>query len=398
MPGTMSLIPTWACLLLWVSTATQDKTPEVAVKCFISEDCVLPCSFQSGAGETVEWFKQDKLMYKFEQKTQERFIHQQLAGRASVSPQQVSQGNATLVLKTSSLKDRGTYRCHVNSSAGHHDATVILRVEAPIRGLFLEMSRLSGFEEMKCIVQDVFPAPRVTWETEPPTLEAFKPFTRMTADKRGLYTVDSRLKKMEGKPDLIYICKMTPPYGGPAWTSSLREREIKGSEGKDLTLPCSAPIYLNKPSLQWTFSSSNESTQILTYNSQSGRSITLSPWEEQVELDIYNVHFGDGSVRLMNPHRSRNAGGYTCVFSTPYSSHTERNKVTFSAVTAGQEGSEKDTSFWWIFGLVAGLLLLVLTGLFAFLKLRAKKQKLTHKSEEEAELNAVRASSPPAGQ
>lgn len=107
--------------------------------------------------------------------------------------------------------------------------------------------------------------------------------------------------------------------------------EIKGSEGKDLTLPCSAPIYLNKPSLQWTFSSSNESTQILTYNSQSGRSITLSPWEEQVELDIYNVHFGDGSVRLMNPHRSRNAGGYTCVFSTPYSSHTERNKVTFSA-------------------------------------------------------------------
>lgn len=95
---------------------------------------------------------------------------------------------------------------------------------APIRGLFLEMSRLSGFEEMKCIVQDVFPAPRVTWETEPPTLEAFKPFTRMTADKRGLYTVDSRLKKMEGKPDLIYICKMTPPYGGPAWTSSLRER------------------------------------------------------------------------------------------------------------------------------------------------------------------------------
>uniref|UniRef100_A0A3P9M8W8 Ig-like domain-containing protein n=1 Tax=Oryzias latipes TaxID=8090 RepID=A0A3P9M8W8_ORYLA len=298
-------------------------------------------------------------MYKFEQKTQERFIHQQLAGRASVSPQQVSQGNATLVLKTSSLKDRGTYRCHVNT----FNLLGLFVCAAPIRGLFLEMSRLSGFEEMKCIVQDVFPAPRVTWETEPPTLEAFKPFTRMTADKRGLYTVDSRLKKIEGKPDLIYICKMTPPYGGPAWTSSLREREIKGSEGKDLTLPCSAPTYLNKPSLQWTFSSSNESTQILTYNSQSGRSITLSPWEEQVELDVYNVHFGDGSVRLMNPHRSRNAGGYTCVFSTPYSSHTERNKVTFS--------SEKDTSFWWIFGLVAGLLLLVLTGLFAFLKLRA---------------------------
>uniref|UniRef100_A0A3B3BRJ2 Ig-like domain-containing protein n=1 Tax=Oryzias melastigma TaxID=30732 RepID=A0A3B3BRJ2_ORYME len=356
---------------------------------------MLPCSFQTGVEETVEWFKQDKLMYKFAQKTQQHFTHQQLAGRAYVSPQQVSQGNATLVLKMSSLRDRGTYRCHVNSSAGQHDATVILRVEAPIRGLFLELSRLSGFEEMKCIVQDVFPAPRVTWETEPPTLEAFKPVTRMTADKRGLYTVDSRLRRMEGQPDLIYICKMTPPYGGPAWTSSLREREIKGYEGKDLTLPCSAPTYLNKPSLQWSFSTSDESSQILTYNSRSGRSITSPSWGDQVELDIYKVPFGDGSVRLMNPKASQNAGGYTCQFSTPYSTHTERNKVTFSA---GQGSPEKETSFWWIFGLLAGLLLLVLTGMFAYLKLRAKKQKTTNKSEEEAELNSVRASSAAAGQ
>ncbi|RVE59117.1 hypothetical protein OJAV_G00201260 [Oryzias javanicus] len=359
----MSVIPTWACLLLWISSATPDKTSEVSVTCFISEDCVLPCSFQSSAEETVEWFKQDKLMYKLAQRTQEHFPHQQLAGRAYVSPQQVSRGNATLVLKGSSLKDRGTYRCHVNGSEGQHDATVILRVEAPIRGLFLELSRLSGFEEMKCIVQDVFPAPRVTWETEPPTLEALKPVTRMTADKRGLYTVDSRLRRMEGQPDLIYICKMTPPYGGPAWTSSLREREIKGYEGKDLTLPCSAPTYLNKPSLQWTFSTSDESSQILTYNSRSGRSSTSPSWGEQ--------------------------------FSTPYSSHTERNKVTFSA---GKGSPEKETSFWWIFGLLAGLLLLVLTGMFAFLKLRAKKQKTTNRSEEEAELNSVRASAAAAGQ
>lgn len=107
--------------------------------------------------------------------------------------------------------------------------------------------------------------------------------------------------------------------------------EIKGYEGKDLTLPCSAPTYLNKPSLQWSFSTSDESSQILTYNSRSGRSITSPSWGDQVELDIYKVPFGDGSVRLMNPKASENAGGYTCQFSTPYSTHTERNKVTFSA-------------------------------------------------------------------
>lgn len=95
---------------------------------------------------------------------------------------------------------------------------------APIRGLFLELSRLSGYEEMKCSVHDVFPAPRVTWTTEPPTFEDLRPVTRMQADKTGLYSVDSRLKRLKGRPDLIYICKVTSAYGGPAWTASLIER------------------------------------------------------------------------------------------------------------------------------------------------------------------------------
>lgn len=102
---------------------------------------------------------------------------------------------------------------------------------APIRGLFLELSRLSGYEEMKCTVRDVFPAPRVTWATEPPTFEDLRPVTRMLADKKGLYRVDSRLKRLNGQPDLIYVCKVTMSYGGPAWTASLRERGKHMSDG-----------------------------------------------------------------------------------------------------------------------------------------------------------------------
>lgn len=98
---------------------------------------------------------------------------------------------------------------------------------APIRGLFLELSRLSGYEEMKCTVRDVYPAPRLVWTTEPLTFEDLKPVTRKLADKNGLYTVDSRLRLLNGQPDLIYICKVTTPYGGPAWTASLRERGEK---------------------------------------------------------------------------------------------------------------------------------------------------------------------------
>uniref|UniRef100_A0A672GIM7 Ig-like domain-containing protein n=1 Tax=Salarias fasciatus TaxID=181472 RepID=A0A672GIM7_SALFA len=225
------------------------------------------------------------------------------------------------------------------------------------------LSRLSGYEEMKCTVRDVFPAPRVTWTTEPPTFESLRPVTRMLADKAGLYTVDSRLKTLEGRPDLIYICKVTTSYGSQAWTASLREREIKGTHGRDLSIPCSAPTYLSSPSLRWSFSNGEDSSHILSYDSRSGDSVSTPPWDSQVELDGFRVPFGDGSLRLMDPRRSDHTGTYTCVFSVPYSTHTERNS------TGGP-------SHWWILGLVIALMVLALAGMLAYMKLKGKEGPL----------------------
>uniref|UniRef100_A0A3Q3WYG8 Ig-like domain-containing protein n=1 Tax=Mola mola TaxID=94237 RepID=A0A3Q3WYG8_MOLML len=240
---------------------------------------------------------------------------------SAIFPHLVSQGNATLILRRTGLKDRACCVCVC--------VCVCVRVcVAPIQGLSLELSRLSGYEEMKCTVRNVFPAPRVTWATEPPTFEDLRPVTRKLADKQGLYTVDSRLKRLNGQPDLIYICKVTTSYGGPVWTSSLREREIRGSQGRDLTLPCYAPSYLNNPLLHWSFSSGEDPSHILTYDRQSGHSTSSAPWDSHVELDGFRVPFGDGSLRLMDPRHSEHTGSYTCVFSMPYNTHTERNDVT----------------------------------------------------------------------
>nr|XP_046227697.1 uncharacterized protein hhla2b.1 isoform X2 [Scatophagus argus] len=378
----MSVIHTWACFLLWISFATQDKTPDVAVTCFVSEECVLPCSFQPGSKETVEWFRQDVLVYKFKwedddddddsdkDSSEEHYEHEQLAGRAAVFPHLISHGNATLILRRSGLKDRGTYKCHVSTSNGEHNAKVVVKVEAPIRGLSLELSRLSGYEEMKCTIRNVFPAPRVTWATEPPTFEDLRPVTRMLADKQGLYTVDSRLKRLNGQPDLIYICKVTTSYGGPVWTTSLREREIRGTQGRDLTIPCYAPPYLNNPFLHWSFSNSKDPSHILTYDSHSGNSVSSPPWDKSVELDGFRVPFGDGSLRLMDPKPSEHTGSYTCVFSIPYNTHTERADVTIDDL-AGERSISEEPSYWWVFGLVIAVLVLALAGMLAYLKVKA---------------------------
>ncbi|TNN53421.1 V-set domain-containing T-cell activation inhibitor 1 [Liparis tanakae] len=341
----MAALHTWACVLLWVGLATQDGTPDVEVTCIVAEECLLPCSFQPGSKETIEWFRQEVMVYKFERKdggddggasdSSEEEEEEEEEGEGeegegeepTVTRQWISRGNATLHLRSSSLKDRGAYRCHALTAEGEHNAKVIVKVTAPIRGLSLELSRLSGYEEMKCVARGVYPAPRVTWATEPPTFVALRPVTRMTADKQGLYGVDSRLKTLSGQPDLVYICKVTTSYGGPAWTSSLRERVIRGAAGRDLTLPCSAPPYLNRPLLQWSFSNGVDSSPILAFDSRSGASVAAPPWGDHVELDGFRVPFGDGSLRLMDPAPAEHTGSYTCVFSLPRNTHTERSHV-----------------------------------------------------------------------
>ncbi|XP_068438220.1 HERV-H LTR-associating protein 2 [Clinocottus analis] len=396
----MAAVQSWACLLLWVGFAAQDKTPDAMVTCVISEECALPCSFQPGSKETIEWFRQEVMVYKFEREDggsdsadsseeEEFFEHEQVAGRASVFQKLISRGNATLILRRSSLKDRGTYRCHVLTSQGEHNAKVIVKVAAPIRALSLELSRLSGYEEMKCTAGGVFPAPRVSWATEPQTFVDLRPVTRIMADKQGLYALDSRLKRLDGQPDLVYICKVTTSYGGPDWTASLRERAIRGAAGRDLTLPCFAPPYLNTPFLLWSFSTGKDSAHILTYDSRSGASVSSPPWDEHVELDGFRVPFGDGSLRLMDPKQERHTGRYTCVFSLPHKTHTERSDVTIDD-PAGERSSSEQPSYWWTVGLVLAGLVAALVGLLVYKKLKGGAAKTRKDPEEVMELHQVK--------
>lgn len=106
--------------------------------------------------------------------------------------------------------------------------------------------------------------------------------------------------------------------------------EIRGTQGRDLTLPCKAPENLHHPHLQWSFSGGEDPSHILTYDTKSGLGTSSPSWGDHVELDKFKVEFGDGSLRLMDPRHSQHTGSFVCVFSTPHSTHTERNDVTIS--------------------------------------------------------------------
>lgn len=124
---------------------------------------MLPCSFQPGSEETIQWFRQDDVVYSFKRdfddddsdSSEEDHEDQQLAGRASVFPNLISHGNATLILREGGLKDRGMYRCHVRTSNGEHNANIILKMEGKFM-TYLNTFIRSGVDAEKILSEELW--------------------------------------------------------------------------------------------------------------------------------------------------------------------------------------------------------------------------------------------------
>ncbi|KAL1006561.1 hypothetical protein UPYG_G00073830, partial [Umbra pygmaea] len=359
------------------------------VTCVFSEECVLPCTFQPASDEVIHWLKQEVLVHSFRQ-GMEWTDSQQYAGRTSLFTHLVSHGNASLRLRGCSPRDRGRYKCDVRTSAGLHEAHVVVRVEAAIQALSIELSRLSGYEEMKCTTRDVYPAPHVFWATEPPTADYFRPITRKLADQQGLYVVESRLRKVHSQSELTYICTVNSSYGTLAWTASIREREISGVEGKILTIPCQAPPYLRNPSLSWSFTHRSKPTRILAYDSQSQQTFALAPWEGRVRVDALRLSLGDGSLHLVKPDSQEHTGTYTCVYYAPQKTHTENTGVKIISAVTGEHELIQDAPQWWIVAVVIVTLTLALTGILIYLKVRGDQSQASNSPEQSSEMQPVK--------
>uniref|UniRef100_A0A671R548 Ig-like domain-containing protein n=1 Tax=Sinocyclocheilus anshuiensis TaxID=1608454 RepID=A0A671R548_9TELE len=184
--------------------------------------------------------------------------------------------------------------------------------------LNLETTRLSGFEEVICSSRDVYPAPRVNLFTEPASLpDSFQPFTRKTADKQGLYSVESKLKKLK---DLTYICLVQSFYRSQTWRASL-------VEGQDFIIPCVAPWNLQNFTLTWSFIKEHKSSTIYTYDSLTQRSSSV--WKK-VRLVTPRGRGGDGSLQLHNPLSLEHTGTYTCILSAHQTKHEVHTRVNIT--------------------------------------------------------------------
>ncbi|KAI4871337.1 hypothetical protein NFI96_018889 [Prochilodus magdalenae] len=342
--------------LLWVVSFVQSKPPDVHVTCIYSEDCVLPCSFTpTGDTAVIQWYQQEKLIYSSQEDEDESD-----ESRVSLFTDEMSSGNASLLLEDSRIQSRGRYRCLINTTQTVEESAVIVKVEAPIRKISIEAIPTG---HMQCSSRGVYPAPSLMWSTDP-SIGNLKASTRMTADLTGLYSAESTVPKVNRSSPLTYICTISPKYSSQSWKASLLQTEMVGQEDQDLVVPCMAPKNLNTFTLTWTFTRRNKNQEILTYHSQTHQ--LNEYWEEHAELDPEKARMGDGSLYLEDLE-AKHSGKYTCTFSGPQVTYTVQTSVSISAHSATAQTDESKSKLWVLAVVVGVLAALAVVGVLYYL-------------------------------
>ncbi|XP_062870510.1 V-set domain-containing T-cell activation inhibitor 1 [Trichomycterus rosablanca] len=369
---------------LCLISLAYSKIPDTHVTCIYSEDCILPCSFLPSAEDVViRWYKQGTLIYTFLEDEDEADD-----GNVSVFTDEVAQGNASLLLQDSDIKSRGRYKCVVNTTEAVQESFVIVRVEALISSVAIEATPTA---HVQCSSSGVYPAPVLQWSTEPDFApDSLRPTTRMGADSKQLFRVESSVRKINTSVDVTYICSLSSKYNSQTWKASLLQTELTGVDGQDLVIPCQALKNLHSFTLTWTFTRPNSRSHVLTYHSKTRK--TINDWDGEAELDQDRAHMGDGSLHLKNLD-SEHSGTYTCVFMDSQVNQTVQTAVRIrdSSSIAQTDNSQ---SGLWVLTVVVAVLILLCVFLFICWKYRGKSKHSDQDQQQDTEMQAVHKANP----
>lgn len=94
--------------------------------------------------------------------------------------------------------------------------------------LIQSVSLLLSDNKATCSAHNIYPAPRVTWSTEPPSAaEELENSTVKTADHKGLFHVESTLRILGNLSNRTYFCSVTSTDKTQVWTASWRNQGVR---------------------------------------------------------------------------------------------------------------------------------------------------------------------------
>ncbi|XP_007542957.1 V-set domain containing T-cell activation inhibitor 1-like [Poecilia formosa] len=193
-------------LVLVPLLAGSEADPEVS--CVFRHSCLLPCQFQSGSGLVIRWSNPssagDSVVHSYyDGQDQLGQQNQKFQGRTSLILDQISRGNASLLLKEVKIQDEGRYKCNISSSTGYKESFINLKIDAPVSDIRIHQDG----NRITCSSEGIYPQPELTWSTEPPSNTALQNRTTVHQTEEKLYDISSSLTGPDG-PDLTYSCSI----------------------------------------------------------------------------------------------------------------------------------------------------------------------------------------------
>ncbi|XP_072234625.1 CD276 antigen homolog [Leuresthes tenuis] len=176
---------------------------DVEVSCVFKESCILPCSFQGGSDVIIHWTPPNHAYY-FNQ-DQIRDQDQRFRGRTSLFQDQISSGNASLLLTGVKVQDQGRYECQTNTDTGQKASFISLKVDAPVETVNIQHVE----NRITCSSVGIYPEPALTWSTSPPSKVILRSTTIIQPSEQQLYNISSSLILSDNDTDLIYSCTVS---------------------------------------------------------------------------------------------------------------------------------------------------------------------------------------------
>lgn len=217
---------------------------ELTITCLTSEECVLPCQFPSdGKGARIMWYKK-KAVVSCTRYGNTSFVHghnspaDKYKGRTGLYVDRVLEGNATLLLRNVTPHDQGKYYCITMTAPRTDESGVVSLVvkgaaavrksdtrkhllftsdtnllfsilfEAPVRDVDMEFRG----DSVTCRAEGIYPAPTLTWSTDPPTDDQLllQNKTKTQKNQLGFYDVQSSLTLLGSDAShQTYVCCVT---------------------------------------------------------------------------------------------------------------------------------------------------------------------------------------------
>uniref|UniRef100_A0A3B5KUR8 Ig-like domain-containing protein n=1 Tax=Takifugu rubripes TaxID=31033 RepID=A0A3B5KUR8_TAKRU len=178
--------------------------------CVVGQRCILPCTFLPGGDTLIRWIQMsnNKCVHLYhDNKDQLESQIPSFQSRTSLFQDQISRGNASLLLMWVKVEDQGRYTCYTSTDIDNSENYVIV--------FFWTNShrRCSFFFVFAALIRNVnikqriYPKPELSWSTNPPSPMRDPPKPEVQLMEDGLYNISSTIVK--NSTALSYSCTVS---------------------------------------------------------------------------------------------------------------------------------------------------------------------------------------------